>query len=201
MARFASGLIVTEALFQRQVSVTMGFEPSIGIMARRFDKFGLDIRSMREPLQRSVKNVVIPSIRANFDAEGRPSWEYLTEKYAARRGSDHPILNVTGALRRVATQMNIWSIDQEKAMITDLPDNVWYGKVHQAGATFRTSGSAFAAGGVTSQILGRTLGQADGGGDGEIPARPFIMLQEQDLDDIDREFNEWLGERARAAGL
>lgn len=71
------GLILTPNLGQGQVrSVQMFFTPSMGIMARRVDKLGLDIRSFREPLKRAIRNVVIPSIAENFAVGGRPSWSH-----------------------------------------------------------------------------------------------------------------------------
>lgn len=200
MPSFASGLIITPALTQRNVSIDLHFQPSVGILARRFDKLGADIRSFREPLKRAVKEVVIPSIKANFDAEGRPGWAQLSEQTVTRRGSAHPILRRSGRLRRVATQLNIWTIDREKALIADLPDSVWYGKVHQAGFGSHDVQEDFAypgghLGTPVSQGL-KNLGEA-----GSIPPRPFVMLQPEDLNAIDQVFLDWLDERIAAAGL
>jgi phage gpG-like protein len=198
MVKLASGLIVSEALTQRNVKVDMHFEPSLGILARRFDTLGRNIRSFREPLRRSVLKVVIPSIRTNFEVGGRPKWRDLTANtLAARKYEGYgptPILVRSGMLRRVATQLNIWTIDAEKAMITDLPQKAWYGKVHQAGAGATTTFTVT----NTSTGIEETFEEE---GEGGIPARPFVVLQPDDIDDIEEVFMDWLEEKIAMAGL
>jgi phage gpG-like protein len=200
MPMFAGGLQINQSLMVHQVSIDMHFEPSVGLLARRLDKLGLDIRSFREPLEQAVRHVIIPSIRKNFDYEGRPKWTALSGATIERRMIEGygpgPILARSGNLRGVATQLSIWTIDREKALVTDIPSSAWYGKVHQAGATFSFSSGA----GAGVKYLGRVVGGASGG-QGKIPARPFLMIQDQDIPKIERVFDRWLGERIRAAGL
>jgi phage gpG-like protein len=189
MVKLSGGLIVTEQLTQRQVSLDLHFEPSVGILARKVDKLGIDIRSFRAPLRRAIKFVMIPSIRRNFDEGGRPAWQPLAEETILRKRSEHPLI-ASGSLRRVMGYINTWHIDSEKAMITDLPSRVWYGKVHQAGwgqaEMFR------------DPVTGRNVNVGDVGA---IPARPFAVVQSEDIDNIERIFDEWLAERMIKAGL
>lgn len=195
MPRFGSGLIITPSLGAAQVSsVSMTFEPSIGIMARKVDKLGANIRSFREPLRESVRDVVIPSIQMNFAKSGRPRWPELAESTWAQKTLGEKALIRTGALRDTMKQIGIWHIDTEKAMITNLPSRVWYGVVQQAGL------------GGTSTTFVRNIGT--GGmtaiteeGEGGIPARPFVMLQESDMPKIDMIFVRWVNKRVRQAGL
>lgn len=208
MARLSNGLIVTETLTQRHVTVDLHFAPSVGILARKFDKLGIDIRSFRVPLKRAIKFVMIPSIRRNFDSGGRPSWEPLAEETVRKkRGKDDPLIR-TGRLRRVMSYQNIWTVDTEKAMITDLPHNVWYGKVHQAGYTSMTThttlgnlniglGGKSRKGGYSYQGNNRENRNASA----NVPARPFVVMQDEDLENIDRIFTEWLDEQIAQAGL
>ena len=193
MVTFASGLIATPQLTQRNVSIDLNFEPSVGIMARRFDKLGIDIRSFRVPLQRAVKQVMIPSIRQNFDSGGRPAWAPLSDFTVKKKGNANILID-GGGLRHVMGQINIWTIDTEKAMITDLPQKVWYGKLHQAGY-----------GGTQTSIIKNTgTGKSESfieGVGGGAPARPFVMIQNEDANAIDMVFTDWLGERIAAAGL
>lgn len=193
MVSLVSGLIVTPQLTQRNVTIDLHFQPSVGILARKIDKLGLDIRSFREPLRRSVKEVMIPSIRTNFEQGGRPEWEPLTDFTVKKKGGDARPLIRTGSLMRMMGYINIWSIDSEKAMITDLPQNVWYGKVHQAGNATTKSYS------VKNVSTGKSTTFTETG-EG-IPARPFVVLQNEDVDAIDRVFSDWLGERIARAGL
>jgi phage gpG-like protein len=195
------------------VALDIHFEPAMIISARKVDKLGLSIRSFREPLKRSIQQVMIPSIRKNFDAEGRPSWQQLAPATVKRRGSSHPILRQSGALAQVATQLNIWTIDTEKAYIRDLPESVWYGKVQQAGFQGTRQESALVAnvrrvgtgsGGGFRRSLYASAGQQmanDNTGSSSTPARPFIVLQKQDEVRIKAVFNVWLKERIAAAGL
>jgi len=199
------------------------FRPSLGIVAKRIDRFGIDIRSMREPLKRSVQQVMIPSIRKNFTVGGRPAWEPLAASTIKQRKSAWPILVRTGRLRRGVTTLKVWSIGQTTATIRDLPERIWYGKVHQGGV----EGSGTNAGKwfapyekKAKELLGPDANKkevtelafklhdkrllqhgAAPAATAEIPARPFAVFQDEDLDDIQEIFADWLMERAERAGL
>jgi len=159
------------------VGLKMEFSPSIGLQAKNVEKFGMDIRSFREPLKRSIQEVLAPSFRKNFDVQGRPTkWAPLAEYTVEVRSNSGPILERTGQLKRTIQQFNIWSVDSEKAAITRLPSKIWYGTLHQAGH----------------------MGL---GGSAPLPARPFVMIQDpEDYDDIEEVFARWLQERAIASG-
>jgi phage gpG-like protein len=163
------------------------FSPSLAIVAGRIDKLGLDIRSFKEPLTKAVKDVVIPSIQKNFEAGGRPKWQKLAPMTVERKGGDTTILRSSGALQRGMKSLNIWTIGKNYAVLQDLPDNIWYGKVHQAGL------------GNTSKAL-KIVGQKQTVkiSDGGIPARPFVVLQKADERDITSIFRHWLDGRIRA---
>lgn len=178
MARFKSGLVVSPSL-TRSLATKLTFEPSMGIMARRVDKMGLDIRSFREPLKRAIKDVMIPSFRKNFDEQGRPEPWLDIQPDTIRKKHSSRILYTTGRLRRTMGYQNIWTVTQDSAAILDLPESVWYGKVHQEGVEYLTT-------------TGDTA---------EVDARPFILVQDEDLFDIEEVFSDWLEERAKRAGL
>lgn len=199
--RLGSGLFVTDALVASNVSLDLKFEPSVGILARKVDKLGADIRSFREPLKRIVKEVMIPSIRQNFDAGGRPSWVPLSEftiRRKALKGQSAAPLIGTGRLRRVMGTQKIWNIDTEKAMILDLPPEVWYGKVHQAGHEGAGSGGTVQLRTPTGSVNVPDFGDSF---ESHIPARPFVSVQNEDIDAMERIMTEWVGEKVRRAGL
>lgn len=159
------------------IDLQFKFQPSIGIQAARMEKFGMDIRSFREPLKRSIQQVLAPSFRKNFDMEGRPDpWAPLAEFTVDQRGNTGPILNRSGVLKRTIQQLNIWTIDTQKAAILDLPQKIWYGKLHQGG--YKGTGAATFT----------------------FPARPFVLIQDEDYDAIEAVFLKWLQERAIASG-
>lgn len=151
----------------------VSFLPPLGMIAADFHALGLDIRSFREPLKRSIQQVVAPSIQTNFDVGGRPEWEPLAEKTLedkARLGYPSDPLVRTGKLRRVAGQLNAWTLTSEDATMTQL-SGVDYGEFHQDGTQF-------------------------------MPAREFAIIQDpDDVDAIQQVFENWLEERFIAKGL
>lgn len=136
--------------------------PEPAIFAAGLESIGYRIRSFREPLERSVRQVMSPSLRENFDAGGRPPWQELDWKTLAQKAGEG-ILIRTGLLARVAGQFNIWQVSQESATLGSLP-RASYGMIHQYGS-------------------------------GHIPARPWAVIQEEDVDAIQDIFEKWLEER------
>lgn len=194
--------------------------PTIGILAKDVDRFDLDIRSFRVPLERSISQVMGPSFRRNFDVGGRPAWAPLSEttKLIKRRlgYGDKGTLVRTGLLRRVVGQKNIWSIGRNGALITG-KETGWqrkadrgrtvgmYARLHQGGyegqmmsartereggqregllSLFDEINEALASGSVLTASRSQP-----------IPARPFIVMQGDDMDDIEEVFGDWLDER------
>jgi phage gpG-like protein len=197
-----SGLTFARTL----TGVDFEFQPSIGLIAARIDKLGMDIRSFKEPLTRAVVQVMIPSFKENFDSEGRPGWEPLAPYTVQRRkGHTHPILFRSGKLRKVATSRGIWQISRNGAVITNLPGSVWYGTIHQAGLggfgqRLDAARKKLGSGARGRDVVGEAFDAMDeAGGDtrgaAAIPARPFIMFQEGDEDAIQEVFFDWLEER------
>jgi phage gpG-like protein len=132
---------------------------------------GLDIRSMREPLKRSIQQVIAPSFGQNFVSMGRPEgWQQLSDATLmnkTRYNYPDDILVRTGLLRKTIQQLNIWTISRTEATIQGLPDKIAYGVYHQTGTT-------------------------------NMPARPFAVLQDEDIDKIQEIFADWMLERAMA---
>jgi phage gpG-like protein len=185
------------------------FEPSIGIIAKALDKLGMDIRSFREPLTQSIRQVMMPSIRKNFDAGGRPeTWEELAPYTVMKRGSTGPILIRSGRLRKVASSFSIWHITTTAASVQSLPSKAWYGHLHQAGyggfARFvHAAKSELGPTARPSEITRRSYELMDAEGAGpkgqakmELPQRQFVLFQEEDIDDIQEVFFDWMSARA-----
>jgi len=192
-----AGLGFSNKLGTNALGLDIHFEPTIGIAAGRIDKAALGIRSFSEPLKRSVKQVMIPSIAKNFDVGGRPAWKPLSEgtlEVRRRWGLPHDaILLWSHDLKRVATQQNIWTISQDSAIIKDLPQKVWYGKVHQGGM-----GRHEGTGGRTGIPQPRASGKREVAA---IPARPFLMIQVEDKEAIHDVFVKWVDEKLALASF
>lgn len=138
------------------------------ILAHDLDELLLDIRSFKEPLTRSIKQVIIPSIRKNFEAGGRPEWQELSAQTISDRIRQGygiwPPLTKTGALKKKATVFANWSIDRTSAIMKE--PKIRYAKYHQSGTS-------------------------------KMPQRAFAMIQDEDEDDVETVFRIWLEERIR----
>jgi phage gpG-like protein len=191
------------------------FDPSIGLVAKRVDKLGLDISSFKDPLERSIRQVMIPSFRTNFAEGGRPAWEPLAPYTVKVRGSETPILVRTGRLVKAATSFDIWSIGDSSAIIRSLGQDAWYGTIHQAGyggfgshldaARRQLAGVKDVSARDVLQRAFKNL-EAKKGDSGRhaavsIPARPFIMFQDEDEDAVRDVFALWLEEKVVEAGF
>lgn len=140
------------------------------ILAGMFDNFGADVRSLRVPLKAAVQEVVAPAIDRNFEAGGYPTtWVALHERtilQKAAMGAPDPEapLKRSGDLQTVATQLNVWTIDG------------------QEGSAFMQLPEAVEYGyfhefGTWSHV-----------------ARPWASMTEEDIDDVVKVFDEWLGD-------
>jgi len=174
-------------------------DPSAIIMIASFDKLGLDIRSFRVPLERSVREVMAPSLRQNFFEQGRPDqWQELAEQtvytkellgYSAT--APFPLVR-TGKLRTVAGQINLWVIDGIEGTATvELPETVWYGRVHQEGGSSGGIGSIERR---RSRLTGQ-IKEIERGVPGYVPQRIWAIIQDRDIDAIEEVFDKWLEER------
>lgn len=202
------------------------FRPSIGIVAKRFSALAEELDNLHEPLLLSVTEVMTLSILENFMSGGRPTWEELspvTKQMRQRNGSGDMVLVRTGSLAEVASSVGIWSIGKTSAAVRDLPEKVWYGKVHQEGyGGDATSGGNWFKKYKTAarKALGPDEDDKDveklafkmfdtrlakhgpaPRGASKIPARPFVLFQDADIDAIELIFTEWAERKIREAGL
>lgn len=202
------------------------FKPSLGIVAKRLQELGEEFADMSEPLRRGVRDVMTISILENFVSGGRPSWEPLsanTLKHRGAEGGTQLVLVRSGALADVASSEGIWSVGKTSATIRDLPQNVWYGKVHQAGQ----SGNEFSGGNwfkkyqnAAKKALGPEASNKEvddlaykmfdkrltshgpaPAATPAIPARPFAVFQEEDVEAIREIFIDWIEQKIVERGF
>jgi phage gpG-like protein len=142
--------------------------PPARIEAAAFMNLSRQFRSYKEPLTRSVRNVMTKSLYKNFIVRGRPRWAPLSEatlntkQYGPHMAGylDAPLIR-TGALWKAAGQINLWSITSTDATATGGPD---YGAFHQSGTVY-------------------------------MPARPWAVIQPEDETAIALEFDKWMVEK------
>lgn len=121
-----------------------------------------------EPITRSIQNVIIPSLKENFSAEGRPKWTPLAAYTVQKKGFDK-ILYETGKLESAASSFNSWSITDHKGELSAsrIPN---YSMFHNTGF-FNVPFNKY------------------------VPARTWALYQLEDLDEIAFEFAEWIAEK------
>lgn len=163
-----------------RLGITVTMVPAPVILVRDFDNLAARVKSYREPLNRAIRQVMIPGIKERFDSEGGDvgGWEQLTFTTIDIRERDGyaagPILDRSGIMRRRAVQVNMWTVTQEEAFYSGTP--TYYAKYHQK----------------------------EGGGDSfdmGAPARPFLAMTAAHMDDIEEIFFDWIEERCRLAGF
>jgi phage virion morphogenesis protein len=147
------------------VIIETEFLPPLAFLTGLLDVAAKDMEDFSKPLKTSVEKVIAPSIAKNFDAGGRPKWTPLSEATVQMRGQQGSTLVRTGTLKDSASSPGLWEISQTDALLPGLP--VWYGNLHQMG--FEGTDRAH-----------------------PIPARPFIMFQEEDVTAIEEVFVAWL---------
>lgn len=162
---------------------TMSISPPFEKIAEDLRNLDKDLKNFRTPLRESVRSVMVPSIATNFAVGGRPPWQPLSSETVERRerqGTGSQILVESGALQRAATQQSRWTIGTDEASITNWPSRERLkAGVHDQGATSRSS-------------RGRNKGSAS-----NIPARPFLLIQDEDAERIEGIFGDWIERRAR----
>lgn len=148
-------------------------------LGRNFSKRG----GLRQPIEKSVREVLIPSITENFLAGGRPEpWEPLEASTIMQRagvgratflasmetltGSAAPLMR-TRKLFNAAKALARWRIRENTATydFSTFPEKAWYGIVHDQPPIATRAG---------------------------IPARPFALIQEKDIEDIVQIFWDWI---------
>lgn len=118
----------------------------------------------RIPFQRAIEKIVVSSITETFTTGGRPERWAPLNETTVRIKGNNQPLIASGALFAAATDPKNWEVTKDSASFT-LPEDVSYGNIHQEGAP-----------------------------NAGIPARPFMMLQAEDMDRIAKVFDEWIGE-------
>jgi phage gpG-like protein len=144
--------------------------PSTFIVVSEFELMALKFTNFKEPLTKAIKEIVIPSIAKNFEEEGRPEhWAELADFTLTRREEEGygsgPILERSGKLKRAAQAFARWKITMTEASFASFAPSQWYGYLMQEG----------------SDAVGSN-----------VPARPFMLMQEEDVDEIEKLFGDWM---------
>lgn len=169
----------------------------LNLLAADLRRLGKDFSrrgGLREPIEKSVREVLIPSITENFLAGGRPAWEDLAPATLATRsgrgvpgatasssaisafnalsGSMAPLMR-TRKMFNAAKAMARWIIKENEAKydLGSFPSHSWYAIVHDQDSIAESAG---------------------------IPVRPFAVIQPEDIEDITKIFADWVEKKIRA---
>lgn len=198
-----AGAMMVRSSKASALGIDIDFQPSPLLLAAELMKIASDIQDFEEPLTDSVKKVMMPSIRKNFQEQGRPPWAPLSQATLNRRrysrsGVTNRILSRSTRLLRRATAFKIWTINGKagEAYVASLGEDVWYGNLHQMGFEGSGGGIGRLVRNGVPQIPSATIRPGDEiveGYAGDIPARPFILIHPEDEDGIEDVFEEWTG--------
>ena len=112
------------------------------VASAKLAALGVSLRAggFRKPLQRSVREVLVPEIERQFAVGGDPKWPDITdstkETKMRRVGHTYPILVETGRLKKAATALARWHVKNDEATFTGLPGYAAYGTFHVTGTKY-----------------------------------------------------------------
>ena len=116
------------------------WDPIFGpkLAAQKLAALEISIRAggFRTPLERSVREVLIPELEHQFDVGGDPSWASLEDSTVAKKqaiGRDNGILQETYALRKAVTALARWRVRDDEAVFTGIPGHAYYSMYHLTG--------------------------------------------------------------------
>lgn len=110
------------------------WQPELYTVVLEFETLAKNIKSLKEPLDRMVRQVFIPAIKNQWAVGGDPPWKPLAEFTVDKKGHDE-ILVETGDLMKQAQYLKNWTINGPAgtAALDSLNENVSYGYLHQTG--------------------------------------------------------------------
>lgn len=147
-----------------KIEIGENFWRDINVLETVIDVLGMRLSDFQEPLRFALEYIILPSVEMNFARGGRPAWQPLAASTVGRRGGQlGPILYRTGALFNAATDASNWTVTQNLLTLTSISDKVSYAGYHQLGAPRAN-----------------------------IPARPYVEFQPQDIEDITSLFEAWV---------
>ena len=144
-------------------TISENFFHDINVLETVINMLGAKFNDFSEPLRAALHEIIIPSVAENFARQGRPPWSPLAPSTVVSRGNKTgPILYRTGKLEGAATDPSNWTVTRDFLALTNL-SSVSYAGYHQMGAPRAN-----------------------------IPARPFVEFQPEDVDAITELFGIWV---------
>jgi phage gpG-like protein len=147
-----------------KIELSDSFFRQLTVLETKIDLLEFKLSDFKEPLEVALHDVVIPSVAANFEHGGRPKWAPLAPGTVRNRNNHTgPILYRSGKLYDAATDPSSWTVTKDMLALTSISGRVKYAGFHQMGAPRAN-----------------------------IPARPYVEYQPQDIDAIMELFGLWV---------
>lgn len=147
-----------------RIEIGEGFFHQISVLETVIDMLEMKLSDFTEPLRVALTDIIIPSIETNFAMQGRPSWPKLALSTVISRGwKTGPILHRTGKLYGAATSPSSFTVTRDMLAMTNITAKVKYAGYHQMGAPRAN-----------------------------VPARPYVEYQPEDMDNIAILFGLWV---------
>lgn len=144
-----------------------------------------DVENTR-PLMASIRGIMHRAVEDNFAAQGRPKWKDLHEGTKAARAKQGTwpgmILQRSGRLAASIVQES----DHHKAQVGT---NVIYARIQQLGG--KTKPHVIRARNKRALSIGGIVVQSVNHPGSDIPARPFLTLEQEDREDIELEARDF----------
>lgn len=156
------------------VAITLEWDPHPAIMATQFYVAASRFDNFKDPLKQTIDEVIRTSVKQNFEHEGRPAWQPLSNATLIRdqyTGDRKQILVKSGVLKEIVTSARPWTIEKDEAyLISGKLGEAYYGAIHQTGSRW-------------------------------MPARPWLGLTPQEEDKIEEIFSDWAFNTIAEVGL
>lgn len=174
--------------------ISFEFVPDPNVYAARLMELAGYLENFIPPLEAS-KGIAKQDMQNHFDTESSPdgaAWAELNPDYAAKRGSAHPILQLTGAMHDAAVSDAAYAIDGHDLFFNTggLP---FYWIFHETGRE-GVSGMAEFLARAKTELAKAGINMADDAsrsGGGGMPARPFVGLSFEAELKIIETFDAW----------
>lgn len=154
------------------------------------------------PAMKVIGAIIRTSVVRNFEKQGRPGWKGLSKTTKKLRGASGPILRRQGFAGGLMGSVE-FKADSDGVQVGT---NKIYGAVHQFGAKKGSFGTIMAKIGTHSRRITQAFGRMIEPRTvtvsehkrkmslpwGDIPARPFLMVQDEDWNEIGAALGEFV---------
>ncbi len=172
--------------------ISFEFVPDPNVYAAKFMELAGYLENFIPPLEAS-KGIAKQDMEMHFQTESSPdgaAWAQLNPQYASKRGSAHPILQLTGAMHDAAVSDSAYTIDGHDLFFNTggLPP---YWIFHETGREGKGAAD-LAAWARHARSMGLEVDEAQLGTiDGGMPARPFVGISFDAQMAIIEAFDAW----------